>query len=68
MLRKGIAVSLILFCGTIVVPGNPSVNPKSGTQRADGSPMPIPHPPGYVELLADGSPMPIPHPPGAAIA
>jgi hypothetical protein len=68
MLQTRVALSLALLGGSIVVAGNKPVNvgtvhnEKSGTQWADGSPMPIPRPPGKEIQVADGSPMPLPKP------
>lgn len=73
MVRKSIALSIVLLAGSIVVPAHKAVNPlqTSGSgmaaQWADGSPMPVPKPPGAQELVADGSPMPVPKPPGTAV-
>src|ERR1043165_222266 len=73
MVRKSLALSVVLLAGSIVVPAhkavNPSQNDSSGfaAQWADGSPMPVPKPPGALDLLADGSPMPVPKPPGESM-
>ena len=68
MLQTRIALSLVLLCGSIVVPGKKPVNDgavhndRISTQWADGSPMPLPKPKDGGGLVADGSPMPIPKP------
>jgi hypothetical protein len=89
MLQTRVALSLALLCGSIVVPGNKPVNvgavhnDKNSTQRADGSPMPIPKPTKEAQvadgpmplpkpkdgesLVGDGSPMPLPKPTGLVI-
>jgi len=69
MVRKSIALSVVLLAGSIVVPAHKAVNPSqingSGitAQWADGSPMPVP----AQDLVADGSPMPVPKPPGSLV-
>lgn len=70
MVRKSIALSVVFLAGSIVVPAHKAVNsrPINGSEItakwADGSPMPVPKPPGALDLVADGSPMPVPKPPG----
>ena len=54
MVQKRVALNFILLAGSIVVPGYQSVK-----KWSDGSPMPIPKPPGAVSLVADGSPLPV---------
>jgi hypothetical protein len=65
MLQTRVVLGLGLVVGSIVVPGNLSVNLSSvhngqvAEPWSDGSPMPIPKPKGGAGLVADGSPMPI---------
>jgi hypothetical protein len=73
MLQTRVVLGLVLLGGSIVVPGNQSVNlspvhNEEGTRQwSDGSPMPIPKPKGDGGLRADGSPMPIPKPTGGQV-
>jgi hypothetical protein len=76
MLQTRVVLGLVLLGGSILVPGNRSVNlsppqpvhNQEGTRQwSDGSPMPIPKPKGEGGLRADGSPMPIPKPTGGLV-
>lgn len=62
-----LAAASLLFIGSIVVPGRSSVNYNdnndhaTGSQLADGMPLPPPHGPSEPILMSDGMPVPPPH-------
>jgi len=62
-----LAAASLLFIGSIVVPGRSSVNYNdnnnhaTGSQLADGMPLPPPHGTSQPILMSGGMPVPPPH-------
>jgi len=65
--KSFLAAASLVFIGSIVVPGRSSVNYNdnnnraTGSQLADGMPLPPPHGTSEPILISDGMPVPPPH-------
>ena len=72
MKNISVRLALLVFAVLIVLPVDSSVKQLSSNRTAavsvatlSGSPLPIPNPPGFINV--SGSPLPIPNPPGLLV-